>query len=549
MTSTQTTAKPELELAPKSADTRSGLSADLLEPLFRGTGLLGKDLWRYFPLPVLISLISVVPFVWQRLLGFPLSWVAGVFLTSAAVSAFCIGIALTGEEEDSGTRRFMDQLPAKTLRHGWTKLLSGVLLVLLWAVCQSLLLASLTAFPSGLVRTIVDYLYDSYQARHTLLDADRMVALFLVLLPIAQLLTGLASGALIPNLTLSVIVGVALEWMSMLAWFLVAEKCLKLNTNGDGAKLVTFLSMWSILCLGAYLWAYSKPRQPRASLIERLRPYVTVELSLFHRSRSGSQLVFPEQKMLRSPLRTLAACALLSLPMFVWRIRGSEIFHDCTMMSALFLVAAACILGSSLWSNAERDGVRFQGFSLPQRPDQMLAQRVKALLVADLWFIAWMVVALLAAFGLGWYMGKLDPSFLRAEQVGKSLRIILPVSLDIVMAYFSLSLLVSFFTLLVRMKLIAMVLGVVVTGFWCVAGGRRPDTTLASAAYLVWAEVVSLGLPLLLLFVGYCRSPLLELSEKRRGMVAAATCALLIFWGSFLLGLSPADLVKMAANL
>jgi hypothetical protein len=130
-------------------------------------------------------------------------------------------------------------------------------------------------------------------------------------------------------------------------------------------------------------------------------------------------------------------------------------------------------------------------------------------------------------------------------------------------ALMALSQLAAMFRLFYGNRLIAAVFACMVCFQWVIMAGhgwsvfahsqgyltpRRPDSLPMSwqlIAYSVWIMLVGIALPLLVSYLGFCRTRLLEAMERTRGAVSLVIFLLLIVWGSFLILTVPSQLFTM----
>lgn len=527
--------------------------SDLLSRFYLHTGVVGKDLWRYLPLPFLTALLTSAYPIWRWMQGQGVRAKPETALLAGSIAtAFVVGIAMADDEEESSTRRFLDQLPARGYRHALAKLASGALLVVCGTLCAWLLLDLTVGMPRSLTQNLVHPLEYNLDIKRL---TPTQVAWITLLLPLSQLLAGLGAGALARNLTLAVSVGILGQLAAYGLLLTLAEGVYGSNVETNVLFLLGYGVVISLLGLWALLAAYRYPRQ--GSPVLAWPKWSTARSTRIseHRSAVWSRWV-PAWHPLRSYLWIAAPLVFLSYPFFTWleETRGKE--DELWILQTLILLAVAGnLFGSLLFTTSEHDATRFQGYALPLRRERILGR--KLLMLAEDMAVLWLMIVggvLLAAsvslsLGSSWLSTVLIYGWQEIRHDG-ALLVFVP---ELFVFSLVLSLLVSLFTLFLRMRLIAMVLGSGLCAIWfyvaaasILTGPDLPGRGLTDLVIkMLWTAVVGLGLPLLALFLSFCRSPLLESSPTRRGLAGLALAAFLLVWGTFLLTLSPMDLFRI----
>jgi hypothetical protein len=209
---------------------------------------------------------------------------------------------------------------------------------------------------------------------------------------------------------------------------------------------------------------------------------------------------------------------------------------------------------SGVWVREERVAPRFSVYTLPLTREQIFWPRIRAVIWCSLATATCVSIGLMA---IGVHMYIKDPVKNPLEDI--------PVEAFFLLygALLSLGQLSAMFRLFYGNRLIAAVFACMVLFPWFFIGGQawvlfaqtegyasppRPGSLPMSwslVTYTLWIIAVITGLPLLVSYLGFCRTKLLETSERTRGVVSLVVFLLLIVWGSFLVLTVPTQLFTM----
>ncbi len=484
-------------------------------PVLRSYGILGKDLYRYLGITLALAatcwLMDVAPRLLSALFGEPRGGgFTGLYPRMMLVAAYTIGMAASFEEREQGTWALLRSLPIARWHILVGKLLAALLL---WA-----LYLGISAVLVGGGRWSTSLMPEQGQ-EYTL--------------ALAALFTGFTMPLLLPpNLVLVALSGpvalflygsaVQALWSSQ--WFPYAGR--------DGMTGV-FMGIWIVAMIAV---AAKRIRNPEWSLL----PGATVAVQGMSRPKSRRAFDPPARHHLKWAFR-----ALLLLAGGVLLAARSGIAFSASSLSGgdvltvfFLLLLSGPLLGAAAFSPGERLRTQFQLFALPVTRGRLFRERMAAL--------AWRALVLaLAAPAVGIYAS------LEIEKAPHQTTIIFLACTCLTV--FSSAFVCATFTLFTRVKFFAVILTALLEIPWLlvVVGGVAGAVTMPiwGGAEIIWGLgwqlLVMAGLPLLVGWLAFCRSPLLELGEARRSLIGLLAWLLLATWGTLLLAVSPYHLVIM----
>ncbi|MBX7246663.1 MAG: hypothetical protein K1X53_14295 [Candidatus Sumerlaeaceae bacterium] len=486
-------------------------------PLLRASGIIGKDLLRYWPFPAFLAvmtwgailLIMISP---QGLRNVELFQAATQFQQMLVVSAYAIGLAVMFEERESKSWMLFRLLPCRPGVILFQKLVAAILLLAFYFVC-ALFLSWLQT--GGRVYEISGGAISFASALKRGGEPEAIMAV------VAALVTGLALPLLLPpNLTVVAIAGPASLGLFIYAVQFLWGSPFFPPTRAEGALSIT-LFIWSVVMFAIMVHRLYKPN---FSLSDEVPELQVVQVANDRVSKKPFD--HPVDHHLRYPFLAALVAALFA-PLLFEEIEKSEGAFALILMPVL-----GALIGIAVISDAERVSDRFAMYGLPISRSQIFWPRIRALAGrCAILYLAWIFGVIMA--------GSLSKnSSWQAWSFG----------LIAFAGLFSAALLGFLFSLFVRLKLVALILTGSLELVWCIAFGTMllggydefiPIGPGEVPVYIGWALIVMLGLPLLALYLAFCRSYLLETSEGRRGLVLLIVGFFLQVWGATLLVTSP----------
>lgn len=518
-----------------SAEPRPCAGISVRCALIRTLGVAGKDAIRYWPVPLVIVVGALAVFTAQRsgvfgpraILGPETTSIAAHFYAALLALGFATGLALSTEEEESGTRRLLDALPMGRLRLLAGKAAAGAMLLAFGGLLDGVSIA----FASG----------ERWGFLSRIFAADRALSIFVVLpltpwvLPLAGmsfLLTGLVCGTLFGNLAVAALAGGVCQ-MGYLALAELLRRELTATDGGSAPYSAAVLLVWCGAMLCAYPVAFTAGREtegrsglPWISVLRALRP---------GRRAPAMELSVVAGRQLRIVFYVLAVPCLL-LPL----LRQMKSAPGLWMQTAAVVIpASAALLGACALRAEERDRMRFFVYALPVSRQAILWTRLRELIKWALLLTLLTGAGFLAA-GAIW-----DTSDTAEHALNPMLALALLACVTIWGALAAC--LVSLFQ---RQRIISVVLGAVCCGYWGVATSCSALNTMApdwtrwtweTACYVIWAFAAGTGLLLVALRAAFAASPLPEMQESGRGLALIAVYPVLLVWGRFIISMSPYD--------
>lgn len=512
---------------------------------FRRFGVFGKDVYRYAVIPLLVPASTVLVMLLmvgvtrggrrEQLLGVLNEYMPVIVTLVTCMSAYIVGLAVGGEEEESRTRTFLDMLPGHGLLHFGSKLMAGAVLCCLGFVVSVLTMPLVVhQGPAAFLPSVLDIWREAN-------DAFAAGAFMFISTAVMVLLTGLSLGLQVKSIAGAAALGLFLQGLEFAA---IA------NFANTAEQRICWI--WGYCAAMIWLgWkALSRPRQEcRRNLSEEAvqEIYETIK-----GPRESGRFLPPHVHILRTP-GTLLLWGMLGLIGVSLMVKQREIG---LVVPTFGLGLAGLLLGASAWIPEERESQRFFVYLLPVHRDQLFWRRVLGLVrwCILMWLLVWGGVLL----GMtSWYDRSPLAHLNDRGGIADILRMFAVLGGLTLFAPLSLGFLGLLFRLLHRSMLVSAALSVMVGFTWWVALAStmkqapigNMDQWHVALMEVGWRALVCVGLPLLSSFIAFCKSPLLRQSEGLRGVFTLLLLAMLIVWGVFLIGISPSDLIAVLASL
>lgn len=525
----------------------------LLEPagaarlrLFRNYGLIAKDLVQQGRL-VVIMLIATVLVQFAPWISLDLSdhtrqalyqVAPDVFHAMFIATALLFGIVLSSDEVEHKTTTLLLAQPISPLGVMLRKLVVGLLLLGAWVVLAGLTLG----FISGYGLEMFSVLGRQNFRLLTLMDSFQGAPM-VPLVGLSLLITGLTFGWVFRTMVSSAL----LAAVAFFAYLTLLDKVLAPVGWPPMQRQAMHVAGY-LIWLG--LMVYLFPRlYRRSTYAEGLKDFSIPALEragqYLRFRRRGKVLPFdpPHARLLRMPAVYLAMFYLVSLPLLAGDGPG--------MLFVLLLPAPAAFVGAAVFTPEERYSSRHFIYALPLVRTRTFWLRARSL---GIWgtFIG-------AAFFVGFAIAVWKSSTPGHRNDIESLPVYVP--LVICAASVILFVLGGLYRLLFKSRLAAaffayvtliscLVISVIsFSNFLRMEGisGGDSQVRIPTSAwfYLLWMCCVGIGLPLLALWLAYCRSHLLETSEGLRGRLALLLLLLFVGWGGALLSAAPTHLLSI----
>ncbi|MEI7635457.1 MAG: hypothetical protein WCK47_14390 [bacterium] len=523
-------------------------------------GLFGKDVTHYLYLPALMAAVAIfmppfarmflmvvrpfrAPLDMQRLFDLPPEYLVSFFL----LTAFTVGLTLSTDEVELRSRAILDNLPGSRGGYALHKGAAGVVLTAVWltlVLAPVLVIYHNTDFwkESALTAGVFQRHGDVFE----LMSSNQIPVWVLYgALALALVMTGLAAGFIAGNLIGAGLLGVA----ASVIWLRMVTLIYPLFTTRDR----DWVLLWGSLVWAALMWLIMwrrmrVPLEPRShgSLIDTLRE----QAGFWRLSNKVSVCERPAQRQFHLPMLAAALAIVLCLPIVMIK----DIYHEWLVLPTVVQVLAGALIGAYAWSGPERDSIRWFVYTLPVSRSRLYWSRMRAL--------AWRVLLLV---GVAVIMSLIEMVWRNAEQsrftVGPSVNDVFrtPAMMrHMVVLLFQdfLTLAVSAFTaaafaLMQRLKIVVVALSGILTGAWTILGSVSlmavegmfgGSGAFQLWSYLVWMLLALFGIPLTAGWIAFCKSPMLEAPESKRGMVTVVAFVFLLVWGSLLVSMSPVQL-------
>ena len=536
-----------------------------------GRGFLGKDLVQFAPVWLAIGVCLLLLLILRPVaLAFSSARVFAAsnetwFILLLNILAYALGLAMFGEEEESETRHFAGRLPIRVRQLVLGKILSGALVLFLWV---------LVFYP---VTTAFSLFFNAV--------GGELIGPLELVLPFCMALTLLIGGMTAAAWhTRTVVAAVAGGVELGVAWVLMHRLLtalfpsllgLNLGAFGDyyfnggvqntvGPAVLTVPAVAPVLApILLLLLAIRVSTREDVPAGEAARMPRSVEgiWGTLQKVRGGRALrASPSYRILRAPALALGVIAVLVVPELLVSIAGNE-FRVLIYFGTA--VSAPLVLGVIACARIERHSESFFVSALPVSRFRHEMHRVLAMGI-----VAAIVAA--ALWTEGW--GHFTDTFLRGERIIEELPAEeVPFVLGSFLAFhFAFLFVVAFSSILIgyvfrffsKSFVVSLLLAAIPAAIWgfllfgvstnsvrlITFSGRFHSDLWSAFGAMIWPTAVSIGLPMLLIWLTTCRSPLLEQGDGRRAAIGILLVFLLTIWGGFLLTLSPVDLVTIILN-
>lgn len=467
------------------------------------TGLCGKDLIRFFPIPFAIAVIALLVCLSRGILYYT---GPALFHAMALATSVILGVATGADEEETGTGRFLDTLPPKRWRYLAEHVIAGAILI----AFSMALMTAVVSLTRGIALSQI--LHELSGGRRELPNTAAPL-LMLTMAPLAFYLTGLVVSMLLPNLAAAAIISIGSAFL--LFWGLVGVSHLGVHKDLLFAAAV---GCWIAGLCAAYPPVFASVRESTSSGF--FATWSTrLQRVLAFRTECASDPA--GRRMLTLPMWVLSVAGLFSPLLF--HEPGNQAMLGCIGMMG----ASSVLMGVLAWAPAERDRTGFFLYALPIERRSLFLRRTRRLLLR--------VLPLNIGFIVFWLQ------YWRYSHVTSPGVWLLPLAVALTLSG---AMIGAVMTFLIRSRIVALVFGCLVGCSWLFAAMLmligNPEITDR-----VWVLLVIVLFPLLIAYLAYVKSPLLEQSESRRGRVALILVPLMIVWGAVLVTMSPADIVRM----
>ena len=529
---------------------------------YRATGVFAKDIVHHANVLVTMLLASCfalyLPWVGKLMDGrtydlnmqLITSNAASIYLSMLIACAFVFGLVLSSDEVESRTITLLDSLPCSRYRHLAYKFLAGAVMLIVWAITAALLMGWLSE--NGLT-LLLALMRDKIALFSVALDYPGTGPITLLQCA-SLLLTGLVSGLLFQGLAGSAILGI----LAYCAYLLVVGHLfIEKNYSDSAVNWINAVGLiaWAAFMIFLYPRVFRRTHDHRSDAAGRIeatsRSWRDVTSFLQYRRTRTTKVAFdpPDRYLLRVPVATLCGFILVVLPLVSWAI-GIANMNLYFWIPIIGFPLAVALVGTGAWLPEERQSARFSSYTLPVSRSAIFWPRVRTTMIAavllSLCTLTGMMLTVYAAM-------KPGDRFELLERIPWELTIA-------VGAVFSLFLLGFLFRLFYSSRMIATAFAAMVTLAWIPAAvasmsnfaslhGVPRGGTLASAdipaecfIYGFWMFAVICALPIGVSYLGFCRTRLLETSERTRGSISLVLFLLLIIWGGFLLATPPTDI-------
>ncbi|MGI8906007.1 MAG: ABC transporter permease [Candidatus Sumerlaeaceae bacterium] len=558
---------PETSSAPVPAgsiwDKRIPMPAQA--PLLRSGGVFAKDLLHHFKIVVTMILASCfavyLPWLAELFDGRnatpPMQKLqenaASIYLALLITSAFVFGLVLSADEVENRTLSFLDTLPCSRMQHFMHKFAVGAVMLLIWTIVAALLMGWLSDNGFALLRSLVR---DKIQLFSVALDFHSSGPITL-LRCISLLVTGLACGFLFQNLAPSAILGILVYCTYLVT---VGKLFVRKNHTDQTIMLINGVSLavWTLLMVAAYPRMFRHTHTYRADAAARVEAsspwWQRITSFLQYRRTRHTRVPFdpPHRYLLRLPVTLLCVvCAITPGVNALTKVEADNA-PNLYLMLMFGVPVTVALIGSGLWLPEERVSPRFAVYTLPITRQRIFWPRIAAAGVALLaiylsCLVGFSFIAISKFLENGWRI--------------ESFPLEMPLfTLGVLGALMSCG---AMFRLFYKSRLIATVFSCMVVFAWALVaaqswvgyahtlGYRSPprlyDTWMGFAPllYALWIMLIVVGLPVLVSYLGFCRTRLLETAERTRGSISLVLFVVLIVWGAFLINTVPAQLITM----
>jgi len=500
-------------------------------------GAIAKDVIQHLPLVlVLIALSVLVMYLpwFMNLSGLHYKPdvlyhnAPGIYLVMLTTTVYLLGLVLSSSENEARTQALIDILPASTWKHLLYKVTAGFILITFWVVFAGIFMGGLSGRGLELFSTLTS-------GSHRVLGAMEFTSSGTVkfLQFAGAFMTALLTGMLFESLALAAIAGMVIyATLSQL----IGSYLMSHQSNVTSLSFLTLGSYIAVLTLLYRPVVRYNRRRHNTSAAEATRASNRISKGMYLHL-AGLSFDPPNRHVLRFP----AVLAILSTGLIVL-VPHSDLF----IVGVGFYPMVAAAMGASAWTADERNGARFLTYSLPVTRNQLFWPRIGAITAAALVYGLCLLVVVGAAAVVFGSEQRRDQFLSELDKQG--MMMILCVAGAVVTAYLG-----ALFRLFFRSIIITAIVAVVIVLVWgtiALVGsdqlyawseGNKTELTIHG----LWLALVGLGLPLLCMWITYCRSHLLERPEAVRARVALVLFFLLVVWGGFLLATPPTHLIKI----
>lgn len=529
---------------------------------FGHLGVFGKDVAHYLYLPalfavlavvlqpvVLLILVSIVPsggsLTMQDLFSMSPSYLVSFFL----LTAYAVGLTLSTDEIESRTRAILDNLPGGRAGYALQKSAACIVLTIVWLaliVSAIVLISIVTNAPQATAFTeiAIERRGDVFRLMPYVKSPHWLVyGALAVLLVITGLAAGFVAGNLIGAGALGMVMSII--WLRIVTleypFFSSPNRDWTLLWGALAWTVLMWLVLWRRLCVAAV-------PQPQQTFIGVLQE----QAATWRFNRRVKISDSPIRRQFRMPMIAASAGIIVCLPVFI----VTDAADNWTFLTTILQILAGALIGAFAWASPERNGLNWFVYALPVPRSQLYWMRIRSL--------AWRVVILIALVPLLSFIemiwrasqGKLSSSFLsimlHSDQAtwGKGMPTVLYI---IVLPMAVAAFIASALALMQRMKIVVIALSVAITGVWIFPAFWSQENiaelwggagTFHYCSYLLWLLLVVFGIPLTAGWIAFCKSPLLEMPDGKRGLVTVIVFLFMLVWGGFLVAMSPVELVE-----
>jgi hypothetical protein len=508
--------------------------------LLRQTGVLGKDLLQYTRIPVAIGTLLVGVVVVMRVLGalmgdrstMDMSDTAALFEIGLLGTAFALGLAMVGEEEEQGTRAFLGRLPVSGLGLLGPRLVAAMALMGVFLVVGCVAMAVAGGHAPGAFAAAL-----AYQ-----MGLEALLSKSSVPLGIGVFFTGMAAACwLSRSMMAAALAGAVAQSVYTVVMLLVAGMLGNASAMPGGGALIVraaahYSSLvhasWAVLMIGAVVVHHWKANEGTPMLGEWLA-------GVWHRrapEKSRALRIDPAQVVARHAAGwgVVVAAGMWAIGNG-WRGVPANDPQMAMLGVGLLLTLAAGFLGAGAIHRGEREPVHFFAGALPIAMGPFLNARMRRLVAA---------AALVGCLGmLALMVGAHDAEW-------QMMMVLVPLA-TVGMA--SVALLGMWVRMFQRSLVVAGLLATIVGAMWmgalalaAIAGQIGPMPSYRAWVELrLWPALVAVALPWVLVHVTMRGSLLPEMNEGPRSAAGVLCLLLAALWGPLLMLASPGDLVTM----
>lgn len=513
-----------------------GLFPGNLARSFRRLGVFGKDIAHYAGIPLLFALVINIVIGMMRIYAtysrIPLTddGLSTVLWMFFLVNAYCVGIAIGTDEEESDTRIFLRRLPIPAYRVLVGKIAAGLFLMATYAVVALLAAALISGRGLELFGTVIQW-YGKTTASGAHVNTPPIELTF------ALLLTGITAGLTLGSLSLAgigglaIMVGAAIGFDRFMANFIVpdyVESCSRWS-----------MWIWVASMAGIYLWAYSKERPTR---LFNVSTDSAIDYLRYKPSHGTAEFDHPGNRCFRSTFLLFSAAPLVLPFLLVWCFPwNSDGLGLSLAFSYILMILAGPFLGVSAWTPEERNSAKWFVYALPINRWEIFRQRMVGL--------CWRAVVM----GLCITIGAMFIIAISEARSGSSqYHTNLFAFLAIVPTVFLSALTAAFLRLFLRLKLAAAAMTIVLMLMWTMELGTclrnsvpgQYGDLLTSTLYPTYAFILLSAILLVCTGVAFCRTTLLEQPDSRRSSLLFVMMGVLVVWGGFFIAVSPFDIFR-----